>query len=135
MKNKGFTMVELLAVIVLMAILLTIAVPSVITISEKIRVDMYCEKIEFIENGAQLWGEDAYDKIFSAPNKTLKVKVSELVNGNYLNKDEVDANDKGIIVDPRDGASLMDREVKVFIKNKRVYAEYAWTNAEKDLCD
>ncbi len=59
MKNsKGFTLVELLAVIVILAILITIAVPSTIGISNKLKENMFCKKIDSIEVAAKLYGED-----------------------------------------------------------------------------
>ena len=39
MKNKGFTLVELLATIVLLAIVTTIAVPSIMGISNNVKFD------------------------------------------------------------------------------------------------
>lgn len=128
-------MIELLGVIALMGILIAVAVPSVLTISERMKTKMYCEKMEFIENGAQLWGQDNYNLIFNTDTDSIEVTVSDLVKKNYLNKDEVDEEGKGYVSNPLDGASLMDRKVNVFIKNTRVYAEYILLEEEKDYCD
>ena len=64
-KNKGFTLVELLAVIVITAIIITVAVPSVLTFSENQKKNLYCSKVDTIKKAAQLYGEDNYDSIFN----------------------------------------------------------------------
>jgi len=53
MKNqKGFTLVELLAVIVLLALIAGIAIPSALTISKKVKEKTYSTKIDLIESAA-----------------------------------------------------------------------------------
>ena len=46
--NNGFTLVELLAVVVVLAIIVTIATTSTISISNKIKGNMYCSKLDFL---------------------------------------------------------------------------------------
>lgn len=58
MNNKGFTMVELLATIGVLAIVITIAVPSVISVSKQIKNNMYKARIKLIESNAKLCVED-----------------------------------------------------------------------------
>lgn len=128
--KKGFTLIEILAVIGILGILMAIAVPSILTISEKMQVDMYCDKVEFVEKGAQLWGQDNYDQVFNSEGQSTVVKVSELVRTNYLKKDD---NADGVL-DPRDNSSLMDRDVRIFIKNTRIYADYVFNSDEEELC-
>ena len=58
MNNKGFTMVELLATIGILALVITIAVPSVISVSKQIKNNMYKARIKLIESNAKLCVED-----------------------------------------------------------------------------
>ena len=63
MNKKGFTLTELLAVIVILGVLLTIAVPSVLYINDLLKDNMYDKKLKFIEQAAQLYGQDNADYI------------------------------------------------------------------------
>lgn len=133
MKKNGFTLVELLAVIVILALLVSIAVPGVLTMSDKIQSNMFCTKIENIEKAAQLWGDDHYDQINAANNKTVTVKIQELLQKNYLKKDNDKSDDiNDWAVDPRDNTSIIDKEVNVFIKNSRVYASYQYGSEDDE---
>lgn len=58
MKNKsGFTLVELLAVIVLLAIIMAIAVPSALKLSTRVKESAYKTKIGLIEASAKIYGQ------------------------------------------------------------------------------
>lgn len=130
MKTKnGFTLVELLAVIVLLSIVITIAVPGVMGISNKIKINMYCEKIEFIEQAAKTYGDDILDSLTATG---LNVTVKQLVDKGYLKKDQDDAP---IIIDPRDTSStaLYNMSFKIFLKYNRPYVEF--NSDVKNTCD
>ena len=115
-KKNGFTLVELLAVIVILAILVTIAVPSTMSISNRIKKNMYCSKIDFIENAAKLYGEDRRKQIENKGG-SMTVTVKELVNTNYLKKDH---DTEPFIEDPRTKESLDNLKLTVNIKNNRI---------------
>lgn len=121
MKNKnGFTLAELLAVIVIIALITTIAVPSAIGTSNKIKEKMYCAKIDEIENQAKAYGEDRRDKLSTGD---LNIKVSDLVNQGYLKKDQ---ETSPYVVDPRDSqsADLYNMSFRIYLKYNRVYVDF-----------
>ena len=129
MKNKrGFTLIELLAVIVILAIVIAVAVPSTMSISNNIKENLYCSKIDFIENAAKLYGEDRRDSFTSrytingASYYGKKIQVKDLVTTNYLKKDN---STSPFIEDPRNkNASLDNLYITIYIKNDRIYVYF-----------
>lgn len=70
MKNKGFTLVELLAVIVILGLILAISVPSAFKISSKVKSKAYKTKIEQIEKGAaEVYGTNNIGLIRTSSSK------------------------------------------------------------------
>lgn len=57
MKKNGFTLVELLAVIVLLTLLMAIAVPSAFKLNSKVKGKAYITKIDLIEQAANNYGQ------------------------------------------------------------------------------
>ena len=137
MKNKGFTLVELLAVIVIMALLLTVAVPSVIGVANKIRTNMFCSKVKDIESAAKLYGNDYIDEI----NNSKTITVQDLINNNMYKKESNDCvlndptGEKPCVKDPRDNSKMDNKQIIISIKNKRVTAQYQYKDEEeKNSC-
>ena len=52
MKNKGFTLVELLAIIILLGLLLTFTYTKILNIADKKEAEIKQSKIDLIENAA-----------------------------------------------------------------------------------
>ncbi len=121
--NKGFTLVELLAVIVLLAILVSIAVPSTISISNKLKANMYCKKIDSIEMAAKLYGEDRKESFTETynSNASKKIKVRDLIASGDLKKE---GNEEPFITNPIDGSSMDDLELIVYEKYNRIYVHF-----------
>ena len=130
MKNKkGFTLVELLAVIVILALLITIAVPGTRSISQRLKNKMYCSKLDFIETAATLYGEDHRDNFDLTNQKEITVK--ELVDTKYLKKDQ---ENSPYIQDPRNKKStnLYNQSLTIYLKNNRVNVSFNNSNDAKN---
>lgn len=64
-KKDGFTLVELLAVIVLLGIIMTIAIPNALKLGGNVKEQTYVTKIELIEKSAQSYGQSNISSIKS----------------------------------------------------------------------
>ncbi len=63
MNKKGFTLVELLAVIVILALLALVANSSVTNVVRNSKSDLYNAQLELIESAAKTWGAENLDKL------------------------------------------------------------------------
>ncbi len=152
MKNRnGFTLVELLAVVVLLSVLLVMAVPAVLSFTSRMKQDMFCNKVETVVKSAQLYGQDnmssivngkvgksssdscivnATQRLDTDPGiKCVKINVTALLAKGYLSKESATKNGTpNDFFDPRDGTSMKGNYVFTYIKNKRPYAAYVFNN-------
>ena len=90
MNKKGFTLSEIIAVIILISIIVAIAVPSVLSVRKRVNERLFEGKKETILVAAELYGQDN-PHLFN-PDEFI-VTVGELVNANYVEKD-TEQNDK-----------------------------------------
>lgn len=153
--RKGFTLVELLAVIVLMAVLITVAVPGITRIGRSLKVQSYCSKIKIIESAALEYANDYYaDKEITNTNSIDNVSLMDLINMGYLKGDNdikttltaaeredqakgkkfclLYNKDSACLVDPRDDTSMDYKLVKIWLANKRLYASYRYNRSDAD---
>ena len=136
MKNKGFTLVELLSVIVIMGVLLIIAIPGVNGISRNVKEQMFCNKTRVLEKAARLYGQDFYDDIID--NGLMVVSVKDLINNNLFEKEdkECETNGKPCVIDPRNNTSLDEATLTITVKEKSTRAYYDFKNSDDmELCE
>lgn len=130
MKKNGFTLVELLSVIVLIGLLLGIGVPGVMRIRSKMQQRSLNTRINQIEQAAVLWGQDNKTRINQSTCQTsdatscVNVSIYELVvTYDYLDGD-MNSNE---VKNPVTGNDLAKNtntcKVEVYKKNNRVYAK------------
>lgn len=104
--KKGFTLVELLAVIVLLGAVMVLTIHAISSSAADTKDKIYETKKSNIESAAVMYGQDNYNKF----NTETSITVKELAVGKYLNYDE---NSK--VTDPRGKfESLNDCEVKIY---------------------
>lgn len=127
MNKKGFTLVELLAVLVLISLLMGLAIPGINRISNNMKKKSYNQKIKLVESAAELWGQDNKTRLQTTSctidgNNVLcyKITIKELLNENYLDSD----NNSGKYINPKNDKDMKDCIVFVYKQNKRVYAKF-----------
>ncbi len=148
MNKKGFTLVELLAVIVILGIVGAIAMAGIGNLAKNTKEEMLDKKITMIEESATLYGEDIKGSIMASSN-TKKydgypcktTSVYELVNSNYLSKDNNNTCQRyagrtsGCIEDPSGNLKYLDYlNIVVYVKNKRVRATVVYGDNASISC-
>lgn len=132
MNKKGFTLVELLAVLVILAIIMTIAVSSVGAIRKNMNIKMTGQKLSLIIERAKDYGEDHKDDLYSKQNNSQtpqgEVSVQVLLDEGYLDTDDTDSSGRKIIKDNRNDNSLNGVIARYYLEHDRVYACIPITN-------
>ncbi len=142
MKNdkKGFTLTEILVVIVIIGIVLAISIPSIVAIRKRINERLLQSKIDTILVAAELYGRD---KGFATD--TL-IYVYTLINADYLNNDiEQNATnctglhtENGCVIDPTNDTSLNEHKILIKRTGNSIVAVWDGTegsSSEKELVD
>lgn len=132
MKNKkGFTLVELLAVIIVLGLIMAVAIPSSITIGNKIKEKLLSDKLDFAEKAAVLWGQDnrscfsgsgcsEYPSTLNAnctlsgDLKTCNITLEMLAKEQYY---DYDSDDK--IENPKDSEKCLNNYIIKLTYNKK----------------
>lgn len=100
-QKKGFTLVELLAVIVILAIILIIAVAGVLSIIKQTKENAYDRQIDMIKEATKNYMTSESDKIqWKEENggiKKTEVPLQVLQSSGYLDKKLIDPRDKSEI--------------------------------------
>lgn len=114
--SKGFTLVELLAVIVIMGILMMVAIPSVSRTIENSRKDTFVDIAKSYANAVKtLWTADGLS--CSIPNEDTSVVSSAVDDGNYyVQIDTANANNYPVLVDQGGKSSWGNRNVKGYVR-------------------
>jgi len=118
MNKKGFTLVEVITAIVIMALIVGLAIPAVIAIQNRTRTRMYCAKVLLIEQAAVNWAGDNRNILRANGNIIENFTIGELLDENYLKADR-----DHYIIDPRDSDSMNEVRITVWIQNKRIHAK------------
>lgn len=86
MKQKGFTLVELLAVITVLAIIALLVVPTISRSFRESTQNLIDAQIVNIKDAAKSWGADHVDTLPDTQGGSTVVTVGQLKQGGYLDK-------------------------------------------------
>ena len=117
-KEKGFTIVELLATIVILAIIITLAVSGY----NKISINVKQKALENLKTKIETKAED-----YAKDTGNLLTNVDELVKKGYLDADD----EKGNIKSPVDGTRLNCHIVSIIKEGENLYGQYS----EEEECE
>lgn len=107
--NKGFTLVELLAVIIVIGLLMAFTIPSYTQIHSEVKRDNYNNKMTEVKIAGNDYGETIKDQIKNRDNSCIDVTISDLIKKGFL-RSESDKNSE--LINPTNNKT-MDGNVKI----------------------
>ena len=87
--KKGFTLVELLAVIIIIGVVALIAGPSVMDNISASKESLYATQVQNIELATKKWATDSTDLLDSEFLNSSFISVKMLQNMEYLPKEKI----------------------------------------------
>ena len=116
MNRKGFTLIEVITAIALLAVLAILITPNLINIRKDMLQKTYESRVSLIEYAALDYANDNLDRVpaslnLESPNSScLTVTVGELIEGEYLSGSD---NNKTVMVNPVTNENMNSKVVCV----------------------
>lgn len=125
MNKKGFTLVELLAVICILGVVMSVSIIAIKEIRKKMYANMTFEKIQEGILAAQKFGEnneDAKEVLTNLnSNECTVVKWSDLLDSKDYSSDEKDKSGNVIILNNVTKEDMKDLAFCIYKEHNRVY--------------
>ncbi len=114
-REKGFTLVELLAVIVILGLLAAIVIPAYNTIKKKAATEMYNNKVEMIKAAAYKYGNDNVNDVAANPTDYINIPIATFITTGYLASDSKTEN---ILINPLTNEAISETITIIYVDNK-----------------
>lgn len=121
MKKNGFTLIEIIAVIVIIGIIALITIPAVESLINNSKESLYNSQVKMIESAAKKWGLDNVNYLPDDKSNFSCINVDGLVAKGYL---------EGKVTNPINNEE-MNGCVKITLTNFNQY-KYEYT---EDVCN
>ena len=108
--KKGFTLTEVMVVIAVLSIIILMAIPAYLGITETLKNNQYDNKVKLINTKASEWASD------NNISEDTTITVGRLVDEGYLDMDDETSKDKRVI-NPKDGTSMDCYHVDITVNN------------------
>lgn len=121
-KKKGFTLIEILCVIVLLAVITIIVSSNVLKITDNGNKEVYCLKLKMLEDLASDYAKK-YERELNNSNeeyngyKSITITVNDLIKAGL-----VETNKDGKLENPLDNSSLNATKIIIYLKNNQIKA-------------
>lgn len=97
LNQKGFTLVELLAVLVILIAIMEIAIPSISSSLERTKDKQNASRYKVLESYADLYVADHKNAVWVKANPSCYILISKLEEGGYATPDDMmDADDNDL---------------------------------------
>lgn len=130
MNKKGFTLVEVLAVVVILSIILSMATFGVMNIRRNSLQKLVDTKISNLESSAIIYGQENQNELIETCNVDevnydfcKLVNVKYLIENEYYATNEVNSENKKDLINNVTNKSMLCDEIQIYKKNNRVYAK------------
>ncbi len=94
--NKGFTLVEVLAVLVILVVIMSIAIPNISSSLERSRGKQDTARQDVLKSYAELYISDNRNKVSS---DTCYITLNELVDNGYASSSEIEDSDGNVFAE------------------------------------
>lgn len=116
MKNKGFTLVELLAVITVLGIIGLIAIPAITSVINNSKEKAKRVQIKTIVDSAKSWAANNMSEL--STDDTYYLSVQTLIDQGYIDREE--------IKDPTDSSNNLDECISIIYSTKYKNFQFAY---------
>lgn len=104
MKEKAFTLVELIAVVAILGLIALIVYPAITSVIRNARESSYNDQVKVIEKAAKEWSTE-HANVLTDDGSAYRLPVSELLEEGFISNDE--------IKDPRDSSKNLTGNVEI----------------------
>ena len=123
--KKGFTLVELLGVIILLGLIVTIVTPVIGNTINTSRNKAYDSQVNVIETAAKEWGVENIEELPEIDSDEVKtLQLTDLINSGKLQS--------ATIINPKTKAVMTGC---VAISYNSEYKQYEYKYTEENVCD
>ncbi len=119
MKNKAFTLVELIAVVAILGLIALVVYPAVGSVIKNAREETYKDQVNVIVNAAKEWSVKNATKL-SDDGTIYPLSVKTLIDEGYITNDEVK--------DPRDSSKNLEGNVEIKYNSETKSYEYNYND-------
>lgn len=138
MKKNGFTLIEVLAVLVILSIIMSIGAISVINIRNNSYKDLLETKKQNLEAAAIVYGQENPDVLKDKcevdsykSDYCAMVTVATLINGKYFKSTETNASGEVDLINNVTNKSMKNDKIQIYRKNNSIYAKYLENNVSE----
>ena len=138
MKKNGFTLIEILAVIVILSIVASLVTINVINIKNNSMEDLLETKKQNLEAAAIVYGQEHQEELtdectvdeYKSDSCTI-VTVEKLIDGRYFKSTETNENGEIDLKNNVTNKSMKEDKIQIYRKNNSIYAKYLENNVSE----
>lgn len=116
-KKNGFTLMEMLAVVIILGVILVIAIPSVNNLINKNRTKMYQTHMSLVEEKTKIFADKFKGELTSTSDTCFKINYQDLVKYHYVTEQDVTCKGSIILTKSGNGKSF-SRDYYLSCKDK-----------------